>query len=100
MTVYVKRHHSKGEFPDKEGRYLVSNGLGWFEVSYSKLYGFHEEFTDCSGIDTWLEEVVIPSDQDMISIESTYYHDPESFVDGANYILNQLEQKKNGNTIT
>lgn len=40
--------------PEKEGRYIATNGLGWFEVNYNDHYEFHEEFTDCSGLTHWL----------------------------------------------
>lgn len=40
--------------PLKEGRYIVTNGRGWFEVNWDEHYGFHEEFTDCSGLTHYL----------------------------------------------
>lgn len=54
MKVYVPV--SSSIEPEKEGRYIVSNGLVWFEVNWDKEFGFHEEFTDCPGITTWLKE--------------------------------------------
>lgn len=43
--------------PKEDGRYIVTNGNGWFEVSYDEHYSFHEEFTDCSGITHYLRPV-------------------------------------------
>ena len=59
QTLFIKRYPSKGELPKEEGRYIVSNGLTWFEVSYCKEFSFHEEFTDCSDVEVWLEEIEI-----------------------------------------
>lgn len=53
--IYVETPIS--EKPEKEGRYIVNNGLGFFEVSWNEHYGFHEEFTDCSGLTYWLKPV-------------------------------------------
>lgn len=38
----------------EDGRYIVTNGIGKFEVNYDSHYGFHEEFTDCSGLEFYL----------------------------------------------
>ena len=43
--------------PENEGRYVVKTDDGFFEVNYNERYGFHEEFTDCSGVTHWLRLV-------------------------------------------
>lgn len=42
------------EKPSKEDRYVVTNGLGLFEVQWDEQYGFHAEFTDCSELTHYL----------------------------------------------
>lgn len=40
-----------------EGNYIVTNGLGWFQVQYDNQFGFYQEFTDCSGLTSYLRPV-------------------------------------------
>lgn len=78
-------------WPEKEGRYIVSNGLGWFEVNYSKQFSFHEEFTDCSGVTHWLEPVEVPTDEE-IENHSLYQEGFCSCYDeGVEWILQKLK---------
>lgn len=97
MTVFIKRYPSNGELPIKEGRYIVSNGNTWFEAFYCKEFSFHEEFKDCSGVDVWLEEVELPSEEDVHKEAFTYYGNAPGtrslniFKHGAIFILNKLK---------
>lgn len=47
--------------PIKTGLYIVTNGVGFFEVQYDSQYKFHEEFTDCSGVTHYLNPTPEPS---------------------------------------
>lgn len=66
-TIYIETPIS--DPPKEEGRYIVTNGWGWFEVGYYKEYGFAEEFTDCSGLTHWLR----PVDDGGCKIEAGLY---------------------------
>ena len=78
--------------PKEEGIYVVKNSQGWFEAIFDNNYLFHGEFTDCSGVTHWLEEVTIntiiqPSRRGNIPTKE--YCD--GYINGANYILNLLK---------
>lgn len=93
-TIYRKVLVSE-RVPSKEGRYIVSNGLGWFEVSYSKDFSFHEEFTDCSGVESWLEPVELPSDEEILqAVLVKQEKDQTKFIRGIDYILGFIDNKK------
>lgn len=80
------------KLPEKEGRYIVSNGLGWFEVNYCKQFSFHEEFTDCSGVTHWLEAVEVPTDEEILNetdIKQDKHQTP--FLRGVEWILQKLK---------
>jgi hypothetical protein len=77
--------------PEKEGRYIVSNGLGWFEVNYSKQFSFHEEFTDCSGVTHWLEPVEVPTDGEIESHSLLQEEFCNCFDKGVEWILQKLK---------
>jgi hypothetical protein len=77
--------------PDKEGRYIVSNGLGWFEVNYSKQFSFHEEFTDCSGVTHWIEPVEVPTDEEIESHSLLQEEFCNCFDKGVQWILQKLK---------
>lgn len=65
--------------PEKEGRYIV----GWdenltsldgkhsetihviFQADYNERYSFHEEYSDCSRVEWWLEKVKEPTDEEI-----------------------------------
>lgn len=49
------------EKPEKEGRYIVFNGDGYFETTWNEQYGFHEEFTDCSNVTHYLRPYTPPA---------------------------------------
>lgn len=78
-------------WPEKEGRYIVSNGLGWFEVNYSKQFSFHEEFTDCSGVTHWLEPVEVPTDEEIENHSLLQEGFCNCFDEGAEWILQKLK---------
>lgn len=104
MTVFVKRYPSKGEFPEKSGWYLGSGAVHQYSVDN----GFYDT------VKWWLEEIELPSEEDVRRealgpfkekhLDGQYgdfiQDDINTFTKGANYILNLLKQKKNGNTIT
>lgn len=87
MKVFVKRYPEKGELPKCKGRsyrvYVTSDkGI----VCYDKYDGWEYN------IEWWLEEIELPSEEDVFN-KSTFDNDPESFEQGANYILNLLKQR-------
>ena len=57
IEVYVPV--SVEENPTDESTYIVKNEHGWMEVMWCEEYGFHEEFTDCSGVTHWLRKITI-----------------------------------------
>ena len=51
--IYIETPIDQTEgLPD--GRYIVCNDIGKFEVNYDSHFDFHEEFTDCSGLTHYL----------------------------------------------
>jgi hypothetical protein len=88
--IYIEAPVSE-RLPEKEGRYIVSNGLGWFEVNYSKQFSFHEEFTDCSGVTHWLEPVEVPNHEEIETGKG--FMKNEMFVIGYNRAVNWILQK-------
>ena len=56
-TKYIKVS-VKDRQPEKEGTYICifSNNIAR-SIQYYKEYSFADEFTDCSGITHWLQEV-------------------------------------------
>ena len=56
-TLYRKTAVSE-RLPETEGIYhCIFSGGHIFTIPYLKEYSFHEEFTDCSEITHWLEEI-------------------------------------------
>lgn len=60
MTILLERPIS--ESPKKEGVYVVKTMYGRFDAIWDNHFGFHQEFTDCSGITHWYEEITLPDD--------------------------------------
>ena len=66
QTVFIKRYPSKGELPKKDGRYITNKGL-------TTMYKLNEGWgkrTSMGGwqslrIEYWLEEIELPSEQDV-----------------------------------
>lgn len=94
-SVFVKVKVTE-RLPNNEGRYMVGYEYGAFESSYSIDFNFYEEFTDCSIIDWWLEEIELPSEEDIMHEENKQHTNEASigFIKGANYILNKLKDDR------
>lgn len=92
MSVYRKVLVSE-RLPSEDGVYIVKNENGSFECEYCKEYSFYDEFSDCSGITYWLEEVELPTDQDIVNESNKLNTNERSigFENGANYVLNKLK---------
>ena len=61
-TIY--RKVAVSEEPKHNGNYHCIFPEGHiFTIPFLKEYGFHEEFTDCSGITHYLEEITDPTAQ-------------------------------------
>lgn len=76
--------------PEMEGRYPVLNHGQWHEANYCKEYSFHEEMTNCAGVTHWMEEVELPSDEE-IKKESDKGWVRSHFQAGASFILNHIK---------
>jgi hypothetical protein len=86
--------------PTEEGRYLVSNGLGKFEVNYNEEYGFHDEFTDCSLITHWYKPIELPKPNTIRNKAGKLYpgkHEcKEAYKKGAESIVDLLTTPTRG----
>lgn len=60
MNILLERPIT--EKPKKEGVYVVKTDTGRFEANWNEQYGFHMEFTDCSGVTHWYEPITLPDD--------------------------------------
>jgi len=64
--------------PQTDGRYLVKSHGEWFSASYLEQFSFHEEMMDCSSVTHWLEEIKLPTEEEvknhfpLISADRTY----------------------------
>jgi len=76
--LYRKVYIKKDGFPKEDGRYIVGFDITYdedanitppqdcsFMADYNKQYSFHEEMTDCSGIEWWLETVKEPTEEQI-----------------------------------
>lgn len=89
MKVFVKRYPEKGDFP--EDGVMVYAGDGRLYYNYEiKEWICADGYTHYPLF--WLEEIELPSEEDVFN-KSTFDNDPESFEQGANYILDLLKQK-------
>ncbi|MBG0512911.1 hypothetical protein [Elizabethkingia meningoseptica] len=79
--------------PDSEGVYTVVNvDKAMFQVSYNKQFGFHEEFTDCSGVTHWLEPFELPVlQEDWTEVQD----DSISVPDELDPLLNKIGMQMN-----
>lgn len=84
MTLY-RKVFTKDRLPESEGMYIVGYEYGSFSCYYNKQYSFHDESTDCTIIEWWLEEVKL-GDLKFSKEDAT-----PDFVHGINYILNKLK---------
>lgn len=82
QTVFIKRYPSKGELP-KEGQHVV---VGWNEFPLSTIvanrsengYWFlSDDACDCDEPDYWLEEIELPSEEEIEKASNRYYFDLE-----------------------
>lgn len=85
--------------PKNEGSYIVGYEHGSFQCAYNTHYSFHAEFTDCSMIEWWLEEICLPT-EDSVHKESVKYYGNSPgerslnifiFKHGAKFILNKIK---------
>ena len=100
----------KDRVPKTEGRYIVGftikhilpKGDQIFDYSfmadYSEQYSFHEEMTDCTGIEWWLDPVCIPSDREIADKAYQEWHNVHltgelGFNDGAKWLLRKLSNR-------
>ncbi len=92
QTVFIKRYPSKGEFPKRDGVYWCkfkdfSDAL--HQQEWVLEFG---GFGDNEAYDYWLEEIELPSEEDME--DHLLNHRVESRVSvkrGMNFILNILK---------
>lgn len=97
QTVFIKRYPSKKELPKAEQHvivfwndeplssrmaYMAENGY-WFLSDYE---------CDCDAPDHWLEEIELPSEEEIYSESFKSDNTPRDFIKGANFILNRLNQ--------
>lgn len=84
--------------PETEGRYVVFNHGQWHESDYCKQYSFHEEMTDCSGVTHWMEEVELPTEEEMdkagdefssMHIDGAFAFN--AFMHGASFVINHIK---------
>ena len=80
--------------PEKEGIYVVKNDQSYFEAIFDHNYSFHGEFTDCSGVTHWLEEIELPLDPIIQparrGVPATKEYS-EGYLNGVKFILNKLK---------
>ena len=100
QTVFIKRYPIKGESPKHNKVYTTDLGEKIFSVS-------NNSFMSSFGMGQispkwWLEEVELPSEEDVFSKSITKYskYEPSersprtnAFQKGANFILNKLKGK-------
>ena len=67
MKVFVKRYPEKGEFPEKSGWYLGSGAIHQYSVDN----GFYDT------VKWWLEEIELPSEEEIEQESNSYYFDLE-----------------------
>jgi hypothetical protein len=78
--------------PEKEGIYVVKNDQSYFEAIFDHNYSFHGEFTDCSGVTHWLEEIELPTEEETTDYVNKNFPNNKTFVCyGIMYILNKLK---------
>lgn len=108
MDKYSKQMENKlyrqvsvsDRLPQTEGRYLVKSHGEWFSASYLEQFSFNEEMLDCSGVTHWLEEISLPTNEEIRKERDAYSYSKISglFRDGwrfgIKYILENLEGKK------
>ena len=86
--------------PNKEGRYIVGISCNKidtvFQADYSNDLSFYEEFTDCSGIEYWLEPIQGPTDKEVIDQIPKYISTAkkQSFLIGFKKCLELLKGEK------
>ena len=81
--------------PETEGMYITSTGL----MSFSKTFNWINQHNyTIKAPDWWLEEVELPSEEDIFNSTPHYRNDPElddAFEDGyslgASFILNHIK---------
>lgn len=98
QTVFIKRYPSKGELP-KEHLHVI---VFWNEeplssrIAYRSENGYwflSDEPCDCDEPDYWLEEIELPSDEE-ITIEADKidnWKESYEFERGAKFILNKIK---------
>lgn len=92
MKVFVKRYPSKGEFPKENDKDYCSN-VGMVYFTKDKFYFRDEQLiTFTNKVEWFLEEIVLPSDEEIYSESFKSDKTPKDFIKGANYILNLLKQ--------
>lgn len=97
--MLLRKKFVKDGFPIKEGRYIVGYTIKVilpsgdqftefaFQANYNEQYSFHEEMTDCSGIEWWFEKVNEPTDEEIEKMSEKEYPNPddESRIMGLRY---------------
>lgn len=99
QTVFVKRYIDKGEFP-KDGWVLTPRGAWMF---HGGRFRCPHDGTIQQGINEWLEEIELPTEEeiDINLFEYLFEQDSranyalyqEGYKDGINFILNKLKKK-------
>lgn len=86
--------------PQTERRYLVKSHGEWFSASYLEQFSFHEEMLDCSGVTHWLEEISLPTNEEVarkcgdIAIESGSIDIGSHFMLGIIFLTDYLKGGK------
>ncbi|TCV17170.1 hypothetical protein EDC17_101189 [Sphingobacterium alimentarium] len=100
QTVYIKRYPSKGELPKEQQHVIVywdKEPLSSRVANRSKngYWFLSDEPCDCDEPDYWLEEIELPSKEDMNKLkpqdESLAGVYDSGFYNGASFILNKLK---------
>lgn len=75
QTVFIKRYQSKGELPKKGGNYNSDKGLVFFNSVRNEFE--HYYLKDDVNIQYWLEEIELPSEDEIEEASNRYYFDLE-----------------------
>lgn len=91
QTVFIKRYPSKGELPSKKDYYFCldqfsSNVMYFFDGRYMV-----DDTHNVINIEYWLEEIELPSEEEIYSESFKSDKTPKDFIKGANFILNKLK---------
>lgn len=75
MKVFVKRYPEKGELPKVDGEIILTNHGA---LTYSKTFGWvNLQYYPTKRPEYWLEEIELPSEDEIEQASNRYYFDLE-----------------------